>query len=121
MNLANRALSYLNPLRELRDKPATAFRGGRKPTLSVPLQYLCFALGIAVEPIIAAFKTGTQWDLSQLWPRLLGSGLLGLILFPAVYRGTFDPEKPAFVQYCAIFALGAGWQSLVKTGTGAVQ
>jgi hypothetical protein len=38
------------------------------------------------------------------------------LIFPGVYKSAFDPGKPLFVQLCAIFTAGVGWQSLFKAG-----
>jgi hypothetical protein len=40
-----------------------------------------------------------------------------VLIFPAVYRNAFDPQKPLFVQLCAIFASGVGWQGLLDAVT----
>ena len=40
------------------------------------------------------------------------STLAGL---PAVYKRTFDAEKPLIIPLCTIFVAGLGWQGLIKT------
>ncbi len=40
---------------------------------------------------------------------------VGTVIFPAVYKTAFDPTKPIFVQLCAIFTSGLGWQALLQT------
>lgn len=82
-------------------------------------QYLALALGVFAEPLIkryAAEQTfGLDWQ--SAGPAVLFGLLIALAIFPAVYRNAFDPERPLFVQLCAIFASGIGWQSLFQAGT----
>jgi hypothetical protein len=58
------------------------------------------------------YRQHGAWDLSRAVSRVPFALLVGLAVFPAVYRRTLDPEKPLFVQLCLVFAAGLGWQSL---------
>lgn len=42
--------------------------------------------------------------------------IIGALIFPGVYKNAFDPRKPWFIQLCAIFAAGIGWQSVIQGG-----
>ena len=84
-------------------------------------QYLALAAGVVAEPFIHNFMTnqGAPVDWRMLGLRLLFGLLVALIIFPGVYRNAFDPERPIFVQLCAVFASGIGWQSLFQAATAA--
>jgi hypothetical protein len=79
------------------------------------LQYLALVLGIIVQPFLTAYQQTGAWHVNGLVGRIVFALITGLIVFPAVYRRAFDPEKPLFVQFCAVFAAGMGWESLLKT------
>lgn len=83
--------------------------------LTVFPQYVALVLGIAVQPYLAQFQTTGEWswDVQNWLSWLLFAGITGLIIFPGVYRKAFDADQPKFVQFCAIFATGIGWKSLL--------
>jgi hypothetical protein len=78
-------------------------------------QYLTLVLGIVVQPFFAAYQQSGQWNFNGITGRVLFAAIVGLVVFPAVYKRAFDPDKPLFVQLCAIFAVGMGWESLLRT------
>ncbi len=78
-------------------------------------QYLALVLGIAIQPFFAGYQNTSVWAIEGLWGRLLFSVIAGVIIFPAVYKNAFDPDKPLIVQLGAIFAAGMGWESLLAT------
>ncbi len=92
--------------------------------LSVFPQYLALVLGITVQPFLAQFQITHKWSLDYgEWASWFAFALItGLLVFPAVYKKAFDPDKPYFVQFCAIFTAGVGWKSLLtvaaKAGIG---
>jgi hypothetical protein len=75
-------------------------------------QYAALVAGVFAQPLLEGYRQSGSWDLSRAWARVPFALLVGLAVFPAVYRRTLDPEKPLFVQLCLIFAAGLGWQSL---------
>lgn len=82
------------------------------------LQYICFVCGIAAQAPMVAYQTTRSLRLPHLREGLglfFISAFVGVLLFPAVYKNSIDPEKPIFVTCCATIALGFSWQSLVKT------
>lgn len=78
-------------------------------------QYVAMVLGVVVQPFFAAYQQTSRWSFGGFSGRLLFAIIVGLVIFPAVYKRAFDPEKPLFVQLCAIFAAGMGWESLLRT------
>jgi hypothetical protein len=92
------------------------------PTIKQPAawlpQYIAVALGVAVEPFLHTYIATKHW-FSNITPDLLPQTVFGLmmavLIFPGVYKSSFDPANPRFVQFCAIFATGIGWQSLFST------
>jgi hypothetical protein len=84
-------------------------------------QYLALISGVAVQPFFEVYQQTQQWNIHGAFGRLGFAIIVGLIIFPSVYRGAFDPDKPIFLQLCAIFAAGMGWQSLLHTTLTAAQ
>lgn len=78
-------------------------------------QYLTLVLGISVQPFFEAYQRTSRWDVNGPVGRLVFALIVGVLIFPSVYKGAFDPDKPIFTQLCAIFAAGMGWQSLLHT------
>lgn len=90
--------------------------GGHAPVLP---QYLAVSAGILVEPFLRQYMAqGTiSFDLTSVLMRTGFALVIGIILLPAVYKASFDPQKPIAVQIAALFPMGIGWQSLVATAT----
>lgn len=84
-------------------------------------QYLALVSGVALQPFFEAYQQTQRWNIHGALGRLVFAVIVGLIIFPSVYRGAFDPDKPIFLQLCAIFAAGMGWQSLLHTTLSAAQ
>ncbi|HEY5713273.1 MAG TPA: hypothetical protein VIT38_15365 [Allosphingosinicella sp.] len=80
-------------------------------------QYLAVAAGVAAEPILSRFIAHQPLGLAAILPQVVFGVIVAIIVFPGVYRNAFDPERPIFVQICAIFACGVGWQSLLHAAT----
>lgn len=82
-------------------------------------QYVALVFGVLVQPFLENFRTTGEWNAD--WTSLLKWGvfalLVGLIIFPSVYRKAFDPGQPKLVQFCIIFVAGIGWQALFATVT----
>lgn len=96
-------------------RPKTGKRAGRDKSLHWLPQYVTLVLGIVVQPFFAAYQQNAQWNFRGIGGRVLFASIVGVVVFPAVYKRAFDPDKPLFVQLCAIFALGMGWESLLRT------
>ncbi len=93
-------------------KGQAAVRGKLLPVLP---QYAALILGIAVQPYLTMFQLSGHWQLTG-WPQWLAfAAIVGIIVFPGVYKRSIDPGKPLFVQLCVIFSAGIGWQSLFTT------
>jgi hypothetical protein len=109
----NKLIKYFDLASELRPRRAEAMAEGK--TLHWFPQYIALVLGVIVQPFFAAYQQSGQWNFSGFTGRLLFALIVGIVVFPAVYKRAFDPEKPLFVQLCAIFAVGMGWESLLRT------
>ena len=88
-------------------------------SLRVIPQYAALVLGILVQPYLENFRTTGRW--LSLSSDLLSWGLFsliaGLVVFPGVYRKSFDVDQPKFVQFCIIFVAGIGWKTLFATAS----
>jgi len=104
-------------------------QSGRRPTAAVPHgaggpsypvlpQYLALVVGIVVQPYLSYYVQHGEWvlDPSSFLGRLAFGLIVGALAFPALYKNAFDPARPLFVQLCAIFAGGIGWQSVIQGG-----
>jgi hypothetical protein len=82
-------------------------------------QYITLAAGVVLEPFLRRYIDSGAWnfDGSVLIGRIVFGSIIGIIILPAVYKSSFDPQKPVLVQLAALFPLGIGWQSLFTTAT----
>jgi hypothetical protein len=96
-------------------RPGPSATSAKPPVLP---QYFALAAGVVAEPFVHAFiKNGNFGGVGNPWTLLIFGLLIAIIIFPGVYKNAFDPERPIFVQLCAIFASGIGWQSLFQAAT----
>jgi hypothetical protein len=114
----NKLIRYFDLLSEVRARGAEG-KNEVKSLHWLP-QYLVLTLGIVVQPFFSAYQQTGHWVFGGLLGRILFACIVGLIVFPAVYKKAFDPAKPLFVQLCAIFAVGMGWESVLKTAAKAI-
>src|SRR5260370_15322580 len=66
-------------------------------------QYTALVVGIIAQPLLVKVQeTHTlAWSaITDIWGWLIVSVFVGLVIFPGVYRNSFDPQKPIFVQLC---------------------
>jgi hypothetical protein len=91
--------------------------GPMQPAPVIP-QYLALAAGVAVQPFLSLYIEQRVWGitLTATLAQVAFGLVMAVCIFPGVYKNAFDPAKPLFVQLCAIFTAGIGWQSLFKTG-----
>lgn len=89
---------------------------GHAPVLP---QYFIVALGVVVDPLLRHYIQYSSWNVawSTLFGRVVFGLIVGIIILPAVYKSTFDTNKPIFLQLLALFPLGIGWQSLFTAAT----
>jgi hypothetical protein len=116
--MINQIARYFDLQSDLRRVTAGGHSGGGAHAPVFP-QYLALAAGVVVEPLLRRYiETGAwQFDLSSLIGRVLFGLIIGIIILPAVYKSSFDPQKPVLVQLAALFPLGIGWQSLFSSAT----
>jgi hypothetical protein len=116
----NKLIRYFDLQSKNRHLKAEAHsKGANAPSLPVIPQYLALVLGIAVQPFLSEFQKTRTWDLAGWQGWLVFAALVGLVIFPAVYKKAFDAQSPLFLQFCAIFSAGMGWQSLFATAVAA--
>jgi hypothetical protein len=116
--MMNAIASYFDLTDGLAERRAAAPIKLERPPV-VP-QYLALAAGVAAEPFLARFIARQPLGLADILPQTVFGLIVAIIIFPGVYRNAFDPERPIFVQICAIFASGIGWQSMVHLATNGV-
>lgn len=110
----NRVVQYFDLQSQARGR-ALAQEAGQD--LKVLPQYVSLVLGIIVQPFFDQFRHHQNWDidLHKLAGWTLFSVITGVVIFPSVYRKSFNAGQPKFVQFCAIFTTGLGWEALLST------
>jgi len=120
--MVDKIIGYFDLNSEARAKRAKAVGDDAVPGgPSVPawLQYLALVLGIVIQPSFAAYQQNHQWSMPLGPGFILFSVIVGLVIFPAVYKKTFDDTDPKLVSIAPIFTAGLGWQSLLTTALAA--
>lgn len=113
----NRFLAYFDIRR--RDPNSPIFPMG--PTPSTWVQWSALFVGVLIQPYFEGFRQSRVWHFSGFWSWTLFALITSVIIFPAVYRKTFDAEAPRIIQIAPIFASGLGWESLIGTVLKAVK
>lgn len=81
-------------------------------------QYFALTLGVFVQPFLENYQLHGEWgDTKSLLGRAIFGLIIGLAIFPSVYKRSWDNSKPIFVQLCAIFSAGLGWQTIFAAGS----
>lgn len=114
MNILDEIVKYFDLVSHLRGKIESANLPPAWP------QYLALVLGIIIQPYFAHYQQTQVWMVQGIFGRIIFALIVALAIFPAVYKNTFDPTKPMFVQFCTIFVSGLGWESLLATAIEAV-
>jgi hypothetical protein len=93
---------------------------GGGDSLTVYPQYFALVGGIIAQPYFEQYQQTKSWalDLGAAGGWIAFAVIVGLLVFPSVYRRSFDAGQPKFVQFCAIFASGMGWKTLLDTAKG---
>jgi hypothetical protein len=117
---ANKLIRYFDLQSDRRTLGMKAQGGspGQAPSPVIP-QYCMLVTGIVAQHFLEIFRRTGEWQLGGFWAQLLFAIIVGVVIFPAIYKQSFDPEKPIFVQLCSIFAGGMGWDSLFTAAVGA--
>jgi hypothetical protein len=112
MEIWNRVVDYF----DLSGAPAIKARA--QQSNHVFPQYIALVLGIIVQPFLDMFirDASIPSNLTPLGFQLIFSVVIGVAIFPSVYRRSWDNSNPLFVQLCSIFSAGLGWQTLYSTG-----
>jgi hypothetical protein len=109
--MLNRLIRYFDLQSGHRHIGAQGTSGGSRHLPVFP-QYLVVSAGVFVEPLLRKYVEAGAWQFE--WSGLVGRAVFGLvigiILLPAVYKRTFDPQRPLPVQLATLFTLGIGWQ-----------
>ena len=113
--MINDLIRYFDLQSEKRPAIPKAHADSGGPSFPVLPQYFALVVGIAVQPFLSKYQQTKVWDISGWEGWIVFSLIVGLVVFPLVYKRSFDPQSNLFVQLCAIFASGLGWQSLMQT------
>ena len=119
--MLNKLARYFDINSELRAKRAQAVSetaGQRK--ISAWPQWLVLYAGVLIEPFFDGYRQTHHWQWQGFWGWSLFACITAFLAFPAVYRNSFDGDKPLGVLLGSIFAAGIGWQSVIGTALEAV-
>jgi hypothetical protein len=78
-------------------------------------QWLVLFAGVLIQPFFDGYKQTHHWIWDGMGGWILFALITAFLAFPAVYRNSFDRDKPLGVLLAPIFAAGIGWQSIVST------
>lgn len=82
-------------------------------------QWLSLFVGVLIQPFFTYFKeNGNINDWSEVYSNyyyIIFGIVIATIIFPSVYRSTFDTDRPKFLQIIPIFTAGLGWQTMVDS------
>lgn len=95
-------------------RPLRAASAGQRP-LPWQFQWVALLLGILIQPFFAHYQAHHEWKFDGFWGWAAFAAITALVVFPAVYKNSFDPTKPMVIQVIPIFTAGLGWQSLLTT------
>jgi hypothetical protein len=112
----NQIIRYFDLASNVRPRIAQAMAAGKqeRPIHWFP-QYVALVVGIIVQRFLKQYMLAGTWKLDGFWGWAVTSSFLAVMIFPAVYKKSFEEQKPIFVQLCVIFTAGVGWQSLIGT------
>lgn len=119
MNALNSVIQYFDLVSDLRPRGAVGTSRGKKLPPVLP-QYIAVVLGILIQPFFSSYQESGDWGFEGILARLLFALIAGIVILPGVYKNSFDPEKPIFIQLCLLFVAGMGWESLLSTAITAV-
>ncbi|WP_420573440.1 hypothetical protein [Kordia sp.] len=93
---------------EVNEKRPTAF-----------LQWLALFFGVIIQPFFTFFReNGKLNNITEIYSNyfyIIFGIIVATIIFPSVYRSTFDTDRPKFLQIIPIFTAGLGWQTMVES------
>lgn len=85
------------------------------PKISALPQWFVLFAGVLIQPFFDGYKQTHHWIWDGMGGWILFALITAFLAFPAVYRNSFDRDKPLGVLLAPIFAAGIGWQSIVST------
>ncbi|MCG8653058.1 MAG: hypothetical protein MI861_24680 [Pirellulales bacterium] len=94
--------------------------GGQQKTLHWFPQWITLVAGIVIQPFFANYRVNGVWAFEGFSGWTLFAVIAGVIIFPSVYRQSFD-DKPLIVSLGPIFTAGLGWEALLGTAIKAVE
>jgi hypothetical protein len=116
----NKIIKYFDLVSQYRSDGSRAISESGQKNLKWWPQYIALLLGIFFEPSFQHYMETGIWQLTKFVPWLIASIIIGVMIFPAVYKSSFDATKPVFVQLCVIFTAGMGWHTILSTTMKAV-
>lgn len=116
--MLNSIIRYFDLQSAQRDVIAKGQRSGGKYAPVLP-QYFAASSGVIVEPLLRHYLNSGSWafDWATFGGRVIFGLIVGVIILPGIYKSSFDPTRPVFVQLAALFPLGIGWQSIFASAT----
>ncbi len=108
----NKLIGYFDILAEHRPGEPRALAKSANDLHWLP-QWLALLAGVITEKFYSNYLVSHTWSLNGFWGWSAFALIVSIIIFPAVYEKSFDPDRPLFVQLCSIFCMGIGWHAIV--------
>jgi ABC-type transport system involved in cytochrome c biogenesis permease component len=117
--MINKVIAYFDLYSSLRTPGARAFAvGPTTPTnLWILAHFIALLVGIIAKPFVDAYQRGAVNAFQISYPLIIFSCIVAIAIFPAVFKNAYNKENPGFVQLCATFASGLGYQTLFTAAT----
>jgi len=114
-NMLNKLIRYFDINSNIRAiRPEGVGDSGQRKIAAWP-QWLVLYLGVLIQPFFDGYKQTHHWQWQGFWGWVLFACITAFLVFPGVYRNSFDADKPLGVLLGPIFAAGIGWQSVIGT------
>ena len=114
--MLNNLVRYFDINSELKAKRAQAVSEvASQRTISAWPQWLTLFAGVLIQPFFDGYKQTHHWQWQGFRGWVLFALITAFLTFPAVYKNSFDGDKPLAVLLGPIFAAGIGWQSVIGT------
>jgi hypothetical protein len=95
-------------------RPGEVALTGNTKARALP-QWFALLAGVIIQPYLTSFRATGHWNFGNFFPWVFFALIVAVVIFPAVYRASFDDSKPWFVHLCPIFTAGLGWEALFGT------
>src|SRR5580765_3398975 len=77
---------------------ATNFRKRRRSPWAAVGQWIALFAGVVIQPFFQNYQSSHEWIWTGITGWTLFAVITSFVIFPAIYKNAFDPDKPVMVQ-----------------------